>query len=209
MKEIPNKPKSQKKNQTPQTFWSRRRFIQASAVGGLAITALKVTGYQYKDLFSTLHHLSATEGAILFSVVEAMLPDNANKTPKVIQRHVKAIDQYLFGIPKEDIRQIHLLLYGLEHATVSMGFSIFRFSSLSVQKRRQFLSWWQTSSIGLLRLGLESLKSMVFMAYYRTADAFRSIGYPGPIAPGFTGPEASRKRYSRLLAPPEKEPGWS
>lgn len=204
-----DKTASQTSSISPSTRrWTRRRVLGwtgAGLLGGVGL-ALRTGCYEDTPAFRTLVHFSATTGAILLRVIEAVLPDNADRSPATLQQHVQNIDAYLQGLPSEDVRLLNVLLYGVEHAPFLAGLYVRRFSRLSLIHRQRVLYDWQTSQIGLRRLGLQSLKTLVFMSYYRNDAAFRSIRYSGPIVRGYTGPEASRKRYDALLAPMHQEP---
>lgn len=190
--------------------WTRRRFIKMTIAGVATAGFAGYRGgfYTHTHALRGLRHLSPTTSAILYAIIDTILPPDADRKPATLRRHVVDIDRYITGIPGADRRQLILLLYLVEHTTLPFGPHISRFSRLSHKARTRTLQHWQTSSIGLVRLGLQSLKTLVFLAYYRTPEAFRSIGYTGPIAPGFQGPPASRARYDRLLAPPNQTPSF-
>ncbi len=45
---------------------------------------------------------------------------------------------------------------------------------------RAFLSRWENSFIGLLRMGHSSLMQLAMMAWYARPEAWAHCGYPGP-----------------------------
>ncbi|MGF6693616.1 hypothetical protein M2318_003699 [Metapseudomonas resinovorans] len=52
----------------------------------------------------------------------------------------------------------------------------------SAQDIRDFLTRWENSSIGLLKMGHASLLQLVLMAWYGRPESWVHCGYPGPPA---------------------------
>ncbi|MDH4566007.1 twin-arginine translocation pathway signal protein [Pseudomonas sp. BN414] len=50
----------------------------------------------------------------------------------------------------------------------------------SAQDVRDFLTRWENSSIGLLKMGHASLLQLVMMAWYGRPESWAHCGYPGP-----------------------------
>lgn len=190
--------------------WPRRRFLKWG-IGGGVVTALGFyrAGCYDTDWYEGLNVLSARAAVVLAAAVETMVPPWAPRDAASIMQHVRAIDSYLVGLPTNDQQQVQLLLHALEHATLISWPHFQRFTRLSPARRASYLYGWQTSRFQTFRLGLQSLKTMVFLAYYQDDDAFRPIGYSGPIARNFEGPPASKARYDALLAPRGAFPGAS
>jgi hypothetical protein len=188
---------------------TRRRFLVLSGVGaGAALGYLR--GCRYDDAsfagHGALAQLSPRQGVILAAVVDTMLPPAAERAPAAIAGHVRAIDAYLTGLPAADVAQLGQCLTAIEQATLPFGGHLRRFSALDAGARADVLDAWQTSSVGLLRLGFRSLKALVFLAYYRDAAAWRPLGYAGPAMPGGGGSPEVRARYDALLAPAGTRP---
>jgi hypothetical protein len=188
-------------------LFTRRRLLQAGLVAGPAaglLGWLRFGRYPEAAAYEGLASLSPRAGAILAAVVDAMLPPAAPRAR--VPAHVRAIDDYLRGADPEDLSQLHALLYAIEHLTIFFGGRIARFSHLDREGRTAVLESWRRSRWGECRLGVRSLVALVFLACYRDSEAFAAIGYPGPLVPGYEGPEESRVRYDALAAPPGREP---
>lgn len=193
---------------SPGRFTRRRLFLLGAGAGLAGLGACRFGGYPAAARLAGLGRLSPVGAAILAAVVEAVLPPGADRSPARIEAHVRAIDAYLAaaGAPPEDVRDLHALLYALEHLTLPLGGRLRRFTSLEREGRAAVLEGLRASRFGVLRFGLRSLVTLVFLAHYRDDAAFAPIGYPGPVVPGFEGPPESRARYDALLAPPDREP---
>ncbi|GIW72279.1 MAG: hypothetical protein KatS3mg102_1821 [Planctomycetota bacterium] len=189
---------------------SRRRLLKlgglVAAAGGLGLYRCGL--YDERLLPPGLRVLGRREAAIAAAVIETVLPPEPPPSPERVRTLLAAIDAYLLGLPAEQVEQLRWLLLGVEHGTFWFGARLERFTRLGARGRTDVLTGWQRSRLGLARAGLRGLVALVFLAHYRDAPAFAAIGYGGPLAPGFAGPPASAARYARLLAPPEREPGW-
>jgi hypothetical protein len=184
---------------------TRRKLLLLT--GTTAIGAcVGVRGCAFYDdaAFGGLAHLSARQGLILAAAIDALLPPAAARDAATLLGHVRAIDRYLGGLPDADRGQLGQGLYALEHGTLPWGGHVRRFSSLDRDDRTDSLASWQTSSIAMCRLLYRSLKALTFLAYYRDAVAFATVGYPGPILPG--GLPEARARYAALAAPAGRRP---
>ncbi|MCA9524499.1 MAG: hypothetical protein KC609_26210 [Myxococcales bacterium] len=202
-------PKSDAREQP--TSRSRRRFLKlgiaAGAVGGVGLYRF---GCYDTAPYDGLKALSPRAAVILEAVVEAMLPPAADRSLDTRRHCVYATDTYLFGLDDSMVSQFHLLLYAVEHATLASWPHFRRLTRLSVADRARYLRRWQTAPIGKMRLGLDSLKTIVFMAYYSTKKSFAPIGYHGPITPpGFGGLPESQARYDPLLASSDARPDFA
>ena len=194
-------------NSKPGSGWTRRRFLALGIGGGFALYApIRFGFYEEAEHFSALKSLSLTQGAVLAALVDAILPARADRTPERLREHVRAVDAYLQGMNPVDVRDLGLGLLGIEHATLPFGPYLRRFTRLPRGDRQAYLRGWQRSRFGLRRLGFRGIVGLVFIAYYRSPESFRAIGYSGPVVPGYEGPEESRARYDRLLAPPGAHP---
>ncbi|MBI2569791.1 MAG: twin-arginine translocation signal domain-containing protein [Candidatus Schekmanbacteria bacterium] len=189
--------------------WPRRRFLKVVAAAGAAGALGWLRCDRYPDSAMRLEHFSGPLPLVLAAVVETMLPPAADRSPATIEKHLIDIDQYLTGFDPLDLLQLAALLYAVEHGTLWHGHALGRFTAIPPSARAAALQSWQESSVSLCRLGHRSLKSLAYLAHYRSPAAFRAIGYEGPRAPGFSGTEASRELYDPLLAPPGMEPGFS
>lgn len=196
------------RSKTPRRGLTRRRFLLLGAAGALGAAGWWRFGhYPGAARFGGLAHLGRRAGFILAAAVEAVLPPDADRSRAALERHVRAIDEFFTGLEPSVSRQFRFFLYALEHATLPFGGQARRFSSLTLEARREVLEDWRTSDMDDRRHGARSLFALVFLSYYRDEAAFRTIGYSGPILPGGS-PEANA-RHERLRAPPEKEPSSS
>jgi hypothetical protein len=188
---------------------TRRKFLLATGAGaGAAFVYVRGCHYADDATYATLAQLSPRQGVILAAVVDTMLPPApiADHAAAAIAAHVRAVDAYLVGLPAADVAQLGECLTAIEHATLPFGGHVRRFSSLDAGARADVLLAWQTSSVGLLRLGFRSLKALVFLAYYRDAASWRPLGYGGPAMPGGGGAPEVRATYDALLAAPGTRP---
>jgi hypothetical protein len=163
---------------------------------------VRLLGYSEARVPASLTHLSPTEAAILGATLDTLLPPEADRSNETIQGHVAWIDGFLVHTPEADRKQLSLLLYGIEHATLPLGPYVRRFTRLPYEARVRYLRGWQQSRIAHLRLGLKAIRALAFLAYYRTPAAMARIDYPGPMTQT-PGTQQSRERYDGLYAPPE------
>jgi len=189
---------------------TRRRLLALGAGAAVAATGvLRLTGYADAARFGDLARLSPTAGAIMGAVVSAVLAPSADRSAAALEAHVRAVDAYLVGLDDEVVRDVHALLYAVEHLTFMTGPRLSRFSALDDAGRAAVLQGLRASAVGLLRLGLRSLVALVFLAHYRTRETFAPLGYAGPTATPESAPPEARTRYDALLAPPGAEPASS
>ena len=180
----------------------RRTFLGLGIAGGAVLCApIRLSCYGHRELVEDLQNLSSTQGAILMSLVEAMLPPEADRRPEKLADHVHFIDGYLTGMDPSDVEQLRALILLMEHLTLPLAAHPLRFTRMGEGARIRYLRGWQTSRVGLRRLGFRSLKTLIFLVYYRDPEAWEGIGYPGPIAPHFAGLPQSQQLYDSLLAP--------
>ena len=188
--------------------WSRRRFLLLFGVGGAAVCSpYRFCFYPNLDL-DDLRHFSGRQAGILGALVSTVLPPNAPREVEDIREHVRFIDTFLSGLDPDGAQQFGMLLYLMEHFTLPFGPHFRRFSRLSEEDRASYMRNWQRSGQGLIRLGFRSLKSLVFISYYRTPEAFASIEYSGPTVWNFDGPPQSLWRYDPLRARPNAVIGY-
>jgi hypothetical protein len=182
----------------------RRTFLAGCGVCGLgAALGVRACYYPGAGRYADLVSFSGRQGVVLAALVDAMLPPAADRT--LLDEHVRAIDAFVVGLPEADRAQLGQCLDALEHGTLPFGGHLARFSALSHDDRADTLLAWQTSSIGLLRLGFRSLKALVFLAYYRTPASWAAIGYGGPVLPA-PARQVIAERYTALAAPPGTRP---
>ncbi len=192
----------------PRLLLSRRRAIKLGVVASIGgVAGVLRLGFHDTAGVDDLEHLSAGGGSVLRSVVDTVLPPDANRSREKLTEHVRFIDGYLVGMDPADLAQLGWLLFGLEHGTILAG-KLRRFTRLPPADRADVLQEWRTSSIGLRRLGYRSLAALGILAFYRDDEAFATIGYPGPLMrEGWVGPAEAAARYDALLAPADAEPG--
>jgi hypothetical protein len=185
---------------------SRRAFVvgAASATTCAGLGAWRGCWYPGAGAFAGLRVLSPRQGVIMAAVADAVLPDEAARDAETVRGHVAAIDEFLVGLPAGNLDDLDRLCVVLEHATLPFGGHLRRFSSLSRAARREVLADWRAAGRADRRLGFRSLKAIVFLAWYRTPEAWAGAGYEGPILPagGAAAP------YDALRAPAGARPGW-
>lgn len=90
-------------------------------------------------------------------------------------------DGYVAGLADRDRDDLMGLLIYVEHlAPIAAGFGP-RFTQLTAGQQDEVLASLEESRIGLLRGGFGALKALAMMAYYRRDEAFRELGYGGPV----------------------------
>jgi hypothetical protein len=77
--------------------------------------------------------------------------------------------------------QILGLLLGVE--LLGFFFGLKPFTMLSAKKQDRLLAWMESSPVRLMRMGFFGIKSYVCMGYYPREDAWKVIGYTGPVLP--------------------------
>ena len=188
--------------------WTRRRFLLLTGAGGVAVCS-PVRFCFYPDLgLDDLTHFSGRQASILGAIITTILPPDAPTEPEAIAEHVRFIDGFLDGIDPAAAQQFGALIYLVEHLTLPFGPHLRRSSRLSDDDRIAYMRSWQENGQGMIRLGFRSLKTLVFMSYYRDTASWKAIGYAGPTAWNFEGPPQSLRRYDPLRALPNAQIGY-
>jgi D-cysteine desulfhydrase len=160
--------------------FSRRRWILGSTaliaavfVGNRCGTYPQIKGWNGKVLANW-------EARVLQAAIEAVAPKSLslNALQSVIRTAPKKIDEYLAGMPKWLIREVHGLFVLVEQGTL-LDFRLNRFTELSVEKRRAVLG--RLHDCGwLIAQGYKGIRDLCFMAIYRHPSAWEEIQYDGP-----------------------------
>lgn len=125
---------------------------------------------------------AGTERLVGAEPAAATRREDALETADSAARRLVFIDRYLLGLEVALRADVRALIELLEHYPLLTG-RFACFSRLTPTEQDAVLRSWQASRFGLLRQGLQALKSMVFLAHYQDASSFAAIGYSGPLLP--------------------------
>ena len=169
----------------------------AALTGG----AIRTTGYptlpEWKGKV-----LSPREAWIFISACEIVLPKSSDAITH--RKTVENIDRYLSTLPEETVGQIHLMLNVVEHLTPANG-NFSRFTRLDESDRTAYVEFFRNKS-GMLRQVFRGLRDLCLLGYYQLADAWKHIGYDGPLIADTPPP---LEKYELLKAEPGKNPATS
>ncbi|MGK0360943.1 MAG: hypothetical protein ACI9U2_003257, partial [Bradymonadia bacterium] len=110
-----------------------------------------------------------------------------------------AVDRYLVGLPAAAIRDVHLLLMCIEHATLLQLDA--RFTALGVPARARYLDRFSRTAQGMT--AWRGLRDLCCMGVYQQPIAWPALGYDGPTIGDAARPDAYGALFSRALPP-----GW-
>jgi hypothetical protein len=168
---------------------TRRNLLKGAAsavlaVCGSAIAVGRTRGYAI-PLGRTLASLSPWQFVVVQHAARRMTApdrDGDSTIPSADDLDVASfVDGWIARLPARMRRDLGRFLAYLEHvAPIGVG-SWARFSSLSPEAQDRVLTSLESSSSDLLRSGLDGLRSLVFLGYYRAPQTWSIIGYDGPL----------------------------
>lgn len=176
---------------------TRRGFLKRGLFGG-ALLALGGVGFlatrDGMDLplpKGGLKIFTPREYATVFALAEAMIPPRPNFPPSDSVRVAFHADRALVRADPTMVAELKQLLCLFDNALTGLLFSggTRPFSRLPRLERTEVLEDWSTSRWTLRRSGYQALRTLVLASYYGQAEAWPSVGYPGPPS-GFHDPAA-------------------
>lgn len=158
----------------------RRRLIAGGAAAAVAAIAYRrLTGYPEVAGWSG-QVLSPREALVLAAAAEALIAQGKRgPSPLAVAANV---DRYLATLPPSTVREVHALLWLVEHGTTPLGLRLARFTSLSPAAREAFLSGLFARG-GLLAMSYRGLRDLCLMGHYQVSSTWEELGYPGPWGP--------------------------
>lgn len=181
----------------------RRKFFKIGAGGTLLLFGAGslrwIAGGYSSQLKSeeTPICLSAKEFIIARSILETLLPEEEGFPSGVSLGLAQRLDEEIWALSPRLQSDLKNGLQVLEHGTLFQG-HMSRFSSLSIQDRRDCYEGYLTGSNDLLQQIASGLKVMVHFFYYTMPQVWPKIGYEGPFVQGAM-PAPSRAAYAELL----------
>lgn len=143
--------------------------------GLAAVAGIRLSGYDVPaSITAQLENVSPWEGLVLAAFAARVLPAGATFD-------LRFVDRYLTTLHPTDQRDIGGLVAYLEHLAPVGDGHLRRFTNLPSAEQDEVLEGLEASRIDLFRAGFQGLRAMVFMSYYRSAAAWRAIGYDGPV----------------------------
>ncbi|TGK01512.1 hypothetical protein EHQ53_07510 [Leptospira langatensis] len=180
--------------------FSRKTFLRLGIAGtgalvlGSSICILNRSGRTLpKSLF-----FSGSELETLGALSEAILPEGPNvptyKDAKVLER----LDEEFFFVDpflSEDFKTLVLVMEYLPF----FHWKFSRFSRMSLESRRKFLSELNDSDSDLIRAVWSNLRMPIFLMYYGHESTFKMISYDGPFGNPPEKLSESRIYYNKLI----------
>lgn len=168
---------------------TRRQFIKAGLVGGLALSAAGLFySRSLKEAPATAvpRRLTFQERAIVAALVPAIL---AGVLPEAGEARAKAVAQTVDGVgvaiaglsaaAQKELAELFALL-GIAPARVLLARLWPGWEAAAPAEVAAFLQGWRTSRFALLRSAYAALHDLVLGAWYGNPDNWQAIGYPGP-----------------------------
>jgi hypothetical protein len=125
--------------------------------------------------------LNSKTAAIVEAVADAMVDDGTAALPVPSQLGIaQRVDQMLAGLHPDVAQQSVLLFHVIEHLTFAFGFYGARFTKLSREDQRAYLTGWAESPLGFRKMAAQALKMFVYVNYYSFPETWNHLGYDGP-----------------------------
>jgi hypothetical protein len=166
---------------------SRRRLLRTGLLGGAllglaGVIGRSVTGYELPAGVVAPRTLSNKELIVLAAIVSRIVaPDGADAPPADGFALASWLDGYLGGMDTALLADLRALLHFVEHGGPLFRGRATRFSRMSGVEQDATLDAFADSPLALRRQGLQALRALGFLAYYRDDRTFAMLGYPGPM----------------------------
>jgi hypothetical protein len=152
---------------------TRRQLFGGGLLLGAGYISAQIFGHRpLGELDSPF--LDSSARRTLLAACEALLP-----TLQAAEWATGAVDDFLAQGDPILAGQLRMALGALEHWPGGLRMS--RFSRLSVQERRQVLTRWGQSPLGIKRQIAVAVTKTVLFTHYAHPDSWAAIGYPGPM----------------------------
>lgn len=175
--------------------FTRRQFIKAGAIGGLALIAARAIngpfraepgaapdpGHAYAALDAKAR---ATIAAIAPVMLAGALPDHGEARSRAVRDVVRGVDVAISGLSpsvQQEVQRLFMLL-GVAPMRRLLARVAQPWLEASTEDIARFLERWRHSPIALLRSGYQALHELILAAWYGNAQSWERIGYPGPPA---------------------------
>ena len=155
-------------------LFSRREALRL----GLLASLLPATGATGASLISKDRALFAALAPVFLA---GALPTGKDRAA-AIEVVVAGVERAVGGLPlatQAELRQLFDLL-GFAPTRLLLTGLWDDWPEITPERLDAFLSDWQQSSLGLLRVAYFALHELVFAAWYGNPQAWPRIGYPGP-----------------------------
>lgn len=180
--------------------FSRKNFLRLGLAGsgalllGGSVCILNRTDRKLpKSLF-----FSDNELETLAALAEAILPEGPGipdyKEAKVLER----LDEEFYFVDPTLSEDFSTLLLVMEYLPI-FYWKFSRFSRLSLESRRSFLTSLNNSDSDLIRAVWANLRMPIFLVYYGHSSTFKAISYDGPFANPPEKLSESRIYYRKLI----------
>jgi hypothetical protein len=169
------------------TSTSRRRLLRTGLLGGAllglsAVVGRSLTGYRLPAGVSRPRTLSDKELIVLAAITSRIVaPDGPDAPPADGWALASWLDDYLGKMDPALLGDLRALLHFVEHGGPLFRLRATRFSHMTSDEQDATLAAFADSPITVRRQGLQALRALAFLAYYRQDATWGLIGYPGPI----------------------------
>ncbi|MFJ3054984.1 hypothetical protein [Herbaspirillum sp. NPDC087042] len=168
-------------------FFAKRRFLKATllGLGGTAAVAAGGVGYltlgkRYREQYGKLLVLDGHLADIVHALAEASVP-RGPLFPSIVEAEiVTRFDEELFFVSDGISSDFRTAFYLLEFLPLAKG-RLSRFSRLTLEERRAFLSEACDTTDDTVRAVLYNLPAVMRWYYYGHPSAWKAIGYDGPF----------------------------
>ncbi|MFI8480279.1 twin-arginine translocation signal domain-containing protein [Pseudomonas sp. NPDC078700] len=167
---------------------SRRGFLKNGLIGTalLATAGITVTlsGCSASTPAKGYRVVRADDVALLSVIIPVILEGAVPlaQMPQAVKGTLKSLDNSLSYLSPE-LLKLTTQLFDVLASPLTRGPLTGVWGSwenASAQDVRNFLERWQNSSIGLLKMGHDSLIKLVLMNWYGRPESWANCGYPGP-----------------------------
>jgi hypothetical protein len=165
----------------------RRRLLRTGLVGGallglFAVLGRNLTGYQLPVGAPRPRTLSEKELLVLSAISARIVAPDAPDAPFADGMHLaRWLDGYLAGLDAALLADVRALLHFVEHGGPLFRLRATRFTRMDFTEQDRTLAAFATSPLAIRRQGLQALRALAFLAYYRDDRTFAMLGYPGPM----------------------------
>ena len=166
---------------------TRRSFLRVGLAGGAlltlsAIVGRSLTGYSLPPGTPRPRTLSEKELLVLAAAVARLVaPDGPDAPPADPLALALWLDGHLATMDAAIVADVRALLHFVEHGGPLFRLRATRFTRMGAAEQDATLDAFADSPLALRRQGLQGLRALAFLAYYRDDRTFALLGYPGPM----------------------------
>jgi hypothetical protein len=168
---------------------TRRQFIRAGLVGGIALSAAGVfLSCSRKEAPSAAVPQGLTlpqrhiVGALVPAILAGALPAADEARGRAVAQTVDGVGVAIAGLSAAAQKELGELFALLDFALARVLLARLRprWEEAPADVVAAFLQDWRTSRLGLLRSAYAALHDLVLGAWYGSPETWEAIGYPGP-----------------------------